>query len=365
MALAFSPLTARQPEFQGFLPTIMSSTTGDPACPRGFASGLSSLFLSLACVGGSDSGAVRAVGLNISKHVAETVLHRSTPKSNHPLGNAPRTSRVIHESTCRLPYEIVEMIITYLTRDLDALKACALTCHSWYTTASAHIHRTLLLKEESPEVFRCKLEPLSKLHKLGLTPLVKEVRIRQWRYNWFLPQAFDPSNFHHFAALSNVQTLRIHALDIDRFTRNIEHYFGRLFPTVQSIALHWPTCTPRQLSFFLSLFSNLDDIEVWWDDSEFPLDQPNTTPPATFIPPARKPRGRLILHEFQNFDGWKDLIVSCGGLQFRYIELYKVGSCAPILSEASAETLETFRFYFDRGPVGKPFSVGSRSMDSN
>ena len=133
--------------------------------------------------------------------------------------------------------------------------------------------------------------------------------------------------------------------------------------TIYRIAL--ANVYPPATVIFLSLFSNLDDIEVWWDDSEFPLDQPNTTPPATFIPPARKPRGRLILHEFQNFDGWKDLIVSCGGLQFRYIELYKVGSCAPILSEASAETLETFRFYFDRDPVGKPFSVGSRSMDSN
>ena len=336
----------------------------------------------LARISSSNFDAVRVVGLKISKRVARIVRRRGKAKASTPPSNAPQTSRVVHESTPfrkitsskpevgsqpqsthRLPYEIVEIIITYITSDLKTLKACSLTCRSWYTAAAAHIHHTFFLKERRPGIPCHEFEPLSKLYELGLMPLVRELRIRQWNRPWFLHQGLFPTNLRYFTAFSNVQTLRIHALDIDRFMPNIERYFGRLFPTVRSIALHWPTCTPRQLSFFLSLFSNLHDIEIWWD-TEFPPDRPinKTLPPASFVPPTRKPRGRLEFREFQDFDGWKDLIASCRGLQFRYIELYKVGSYAPILSEACVDTLETFRFYLDWSPAGKLFCTGSGSF---
>ena len=44
---------------------------------------------------------------------------------------------------------------------------------------------------------------------------------------------------------------------------------------------------------------------------------------------------------------------------FRFIELYKVGGCAPVLLGACAKTLDTFRFYADCDPVGKSFDVSS------
>ena len=286
------------------------------------------------------------------------VRHRGKTGMGCPTSSAPPTSPVVHESTCRLPYEIVEIIIAYVARDLNTLKTCSLACRSWYAAAVAHIHHTLLLREMNPGVPGGELEPLPKLYELGLVDLVKEIRIRQWDHAWFLPRAFNSSNLRQFTAFSNVRTLRIHGLDIDRFMPNIGRYFGGLFQTLQSIALYCPTCTPQQLIFFISSFSGLDDIEIWRHPDPF-LRRPNAIPPLLFAPPTQKQRGELKLQGFRGFESWEDLIASCRGVRFRYIELYRVGSYAPVLTEACAETLETFRFYLDCGPVGKSFGVGS------
>ena len=265
---------------------MSDSVTGRPARPKGFASALSSTSLQLSRIGGSISGTIRTVGLNISKHVAGMVRHRG--KANiqvHPLSNTPQTPRVhvSHESSlCRLPYEIEEMIVAYAARDLNTIKACSLACRSWYSAAVAHVHHTLLLREKGTGTPHRELEPLSKLHELGLIPLVKEIRIRQWDDNWFQPQPFDTRNWHNFFAFptahtprfdardrhnffafTTVHTLRIHELDINRFLPTIGRYFEGFLPTLRSMPLYSPRCTPRQLSFFFSHFPNLNDIEVW------------------------------------------------------------------------------------------------------
>ena len=72
-----------------------------------------------------------------------------------------------------LPHEVVEMIIAHLVRDLDDLKACSLTCRSWYTPAAQHLHDTFTFTMGRPKVTRNQLKPLSKLHGLGLMSLVK------------------------------------------------------------------------------------------------------------------------------------------------------------------------------------------------
>ena len=46
------------------------------------------------------------------------------------------------ESTPRfpLPYEFLEMITACLIHDLGALKACSLTCRSWYPPVAPHLY---------------------------------------------------------------------------------------------------------------------------------------------------------------------------------------------------------------------------------
>ena len=244
-----------------------------------------------------------------------------------------------------LPYEILEMIVAYFPRDLDTLKACSLTCRSWYIVLAPHIHHSLVLgKQEDLGTVRAGLGSLSELRGLNLIPFVKEIRVLRWGWpgGCFGPRAFSPNDLLHFTAFANVQILKIHGMDVGRFFPGIERYFQQFSPTLRSISLEDPACrSPRQLSYFLSLFPNLDDIDI---RGSYPSNAP--IPKAEPFP-LSTPRlqGRLTIYSFTMLKTWTHLIDLCGGLRFRHMTLRNVGGCAPTLLGACAKTLETFRFY--------------------
>ena len=251
--------------------------------------------------------------------------------------------RITGESTCRLPYKIVEVIIAYLTYDLSTLKACALTRRSWYIAAAPHIYDTFVLGGSAFGTFRSGLDSLSSLHELGLIPLVKEIRLGRSgiRPVLFRPEVFPPSALGYFSTFNNVHTLRIQGLDVDRFMPVVEYYFQQFSPTLRSISLHCPTfCAPQQLSHFLSLFPNLEDVDIRWPSLL------NTTAPDTELVPFSAPefRGLLALYSIPMVETWTHLIDICGVLRFHHMDLREV-ECRAILLEACAETLETLRFY--------------------
>ncbi|KAF9643227.1 hypothetical protein BDM02DRAFT_1691974 [Thelephora ganbajun] len=327
----------------------MSQTTRDAARSMGPVSSVSSMALPLMHVNGADSCAVLVTGLSLPDRMAMIVWYRGKAKIDRLFGNTSPKMRTTRESPCRLPYEIVEVIIAHLIYDLDVLKACSLTCRSWYIATAPQIHHTLVLRDKLFNPARGELKPLSRLHKLGLSPLVRKIRVEQWEWHtssWFVPQAFSPTNLRYFSAFANVQALRLGNVAIHCFIPGIERYFEQFSPTLRSIALWGPRCTPRQLSYFLSLFPNLDDIEI----RQFST--PNVfISDAELVPfSAPKLRGRLTLYDFCRVETWTYLIAACGGLRFRYMDLRKVADCAPILLEACTKTLETLRFYVTDGP---------------
>ena len=287
------------------------------------------------------------VGLIVPNH-AVMVWHRGKAKINRLLGNAPPGVPTVYESTCRLPHEIVEMAIAHLIGDRDALRACSLTCRSWHATVVPYIYHTLLLGEKQPGARFGKLWPLSKIHKKCLTHLVKEIRVRQrnGRPGWFLPRAFSSSDLRYFSAFSSVQTLKTQRFNISRFIPGIERYFEQFSPTLRSISLSEPKCHPppsQQLPYFLSLFPNLDDINISNPQEHYVRTDP--IPSEELVPfSAPKLRGELTLYAFYLDETWTYLISACGGLRFRYMELCMDIGCAPILLGACAETLETLRF---------------------
>jgi len=271
--------------------------------------------------------------------------NRGKTSINRLLHIIPPKTRGMRESTCRFPYEIMEMVTAHLVGDLNALKAFSLTCRFCYLLAVPHLHHTLTLRGTTPDKSRDKLKPVSKLHGLGLAPLVKEIRVTRAHYVgdcWFVPPAFSRRSLRHFSAFANVQALILQNLNISRFIPGIQHHFGHFSPTLRSIVLVQPRCTPRQLSYFLSHFSNLDDINIYQ-----PLRHPHAIVPGLELVPFSPPklRGRLKLFEFTWDETWADLITVCGGLQFCYMDLRNFASCVPILLEACAETMETLRFY--------------------
>ena len=234
------------------------------------------------------------------------------------------------------------MIITH-AYDLDTLKACSLVCRSWYAAAAPLLHHTLTLAGCGPQVNRTQVEILFELHELGLIPLVRQIQVKQSRgWGWFVPRTFNDLHLRYFSAFTNVHTLRLRDLDIHDFIPGIERYFEHFSPTLRSVALSDPHCTPRQLSHFLSLFTNLDNIEI---QNTYTYIPDKTIPDTELVPfSAPKLRGWLLLGDVCWAETWTHLITLCGGLRFRYMELCWGGSCTPTLLEACAETLETVRF---------------------
>ena len=299
----------------------------------------------------SDFCAVRAVGIKLSNRIA-TAWRRGKTKANRLLSNPPPEIRTTHECTTHettsppppsFPYDIVEMIIAHLIRHRNTLEACSLACRSWYTVAAPHLHHTLTLMGNNPGVDRSRLEPLSKLLELGLVPLVREIRVKQ-RFGsvpWFVPLVFNRSDLGYFSAFANVHTLNIENMQIYRFMPGIERYFEHFSPTLRSITLSELYCAPRQLARFLSLFSNLDDVEI----RNTHRYMPNATVPDPKPVPSSPPklRGRLTLHHSSWAETWTHLITLSDGLRFRHMDLLNVGRCGPVLLEVCAETLETLR----------------------
>jgi len=252
------------------------------------------------------------------------------------------------------------MIAAHLIRDLRTLKACSLTCRSWYSAAAPLLHHTLTLTGRGRWRETNQLELLSKLHKLGLVPLVREIRMKQFRGEtlWFVPWVFDDLHLRYFSTFSNVHTLKLQELDINHVIPGIERYFEHFSSTLRSITFFNPHCTPRQLSYFLSLFTNLDDINIR-NTSEYTF--PTTIPDTELVPFSQpKLRGKLLLHKFSWADTWTHLITWCGGLRFHYMSLRRSGSCIPLLLEACSESLETLRI----NTMDSEFCAGSPT-DSN
>lgn len=267
------------------------------------------------------------------------VWHQGKARIHRIFSNPPPEARTIHESNCRIPYEIAGMIMAHFTHDLDTLKAFSMTCRSWYTLAAPHLHHTLTIGSNDPHVTRGHLKPVSKLYKLGLIPLVKELRVRQPIDAWFIPQAFNRRNLRYFSAFSDVQILALQWFQISHFIPGIERYFEQFSPTLRSIILSNLYCTPRELSYFLSLFPNLDDTDI-----RHALASPPTHDTGLVPPSAPKLQGRLVLHYFHWVETWTDLITLCGGLRFRHVYLRGSANCAPTILMGCAETLETLRF---------------------
>ena len=290
-------------------------------------------------VNGSDLCLIRAVGSSLATRMV-TVWHRGKARVSHLLGKAPSEVQTTHASTrpFPFPYEIVAMIIAH-TRDLRTLKACSLACRSWYSAAAPLLHHTLTLTGDMPGTSHVQMGVLSELHELGLVPLVRQIRIVG---AWFGPRTLSDLHLRYFSTFANVHTLSLQELDIYLFMPDIRRYFEHFSSTLRSITLSNPHCTPRQLSHFLSIFTNLENIKIPNGCASIPAVTISDTELIPFSPP--KLRGWLLLGNFSWVETWTHLITLCGGLRFRYADLHWSGSCTHTLLEACAETLETVRF---------------------
>jgi len=271
---------------------------------------------------------------------------------------SPEISMTPPSHFARLPVEILEMIILHLIYDTRSLRACSLTCCSWYTIAVPHLHRNLSIQTYYRywnSDFKWP-RPLRDMCNLGLLPLVKKFHIGGAdppKLGLFSPMRFSWRTLHHFTTLTNVQELGIDYLDIPSFIPRIQQYFGHFLPTVHSLALREPQGSRRQIIYFIGLFKHLEDLKLIYDEVDSqgePEDDPTLVPP--FIPPLR---GRLTVTNFTRVGILEDMIYLFGGIRFRHMSLFNVVGTRLLLG-ACAETLETLQLH-PTDPRGKELSL--------
>ena len=235
------------------------------------------------------------------------------------------------------------MIIGHLAYDTRSLRACTLTCYSWYIAAAANLHYIFCISNEFWGQKYQWPNPLRHMHRLGLLPLVRTFWFRGDNSDDALSlKRFNRHTLRQFSALTHVRRLVLTHLDIPSFMPGIRQYFGHFQPTVRELYLVQPKGSHRQIIYFTGLFEHLEDLEfhhLGGFQGEEPADSLTLIPP--FVPPLR---GGLKLVCFRRADLLKDMIDLFGGIRFRRMDLYDVDGMS-LLLDACAETLETLVLY--------------------
>jgi hypothetical protein len=177
---------------------------------------------------------------------------------------SPDTPAILSSPATRLPQDIVDMIIAHLIYDTRSLRACSLTCYSWYIASVPHLHHTLTTRPRRWYGTRGWPEPLQNASELGLLPLVKKFKHYGTDHMnpGFSPKRFNRRLLRQFSALTNVQELAIDDLDIPGSMPMLQRYFGHFLPTVRSLALKGPFGSRRQILYFIGLFEHLEDLTL-------------------------------------------------------------------------------------------------------
>jgi len=151
------------------------------------------------------------------------------------------------------------------------------------------------------------------------------------------PTVINARSPGYFSVLTNVQELSIDALDFRDLAPQMELYFGRFAPKLQTLALDSPRGARRDLLSFIGLFPNLDNFKLRYDRTDGGI--PGHSP---VLQPAPSMRGCLTMRLFGGERFLRDLSELCGGLRFHSVDLAGEDG-AQFLLDICAETLETLR----------------------
>ena len=240
----------------------------------------------------------------------------------------------------RLPLEIIEKIIAYLAHNMGSLRACSFTCYFLYIAAVPHLHRPLIIGSEYRNLKYIWPNPIRRMHKLGLLPLVEELKIRIDHPTTVVSQQlFKPRILRQFMAFTNVQDLQLGYLDIPSFMPGIRQCFGPFLPTVKSLTLVSPRGSYQQVIFFIGSFQHLEDLMLHDDTSCTPGKDSALIPP--FVPPLQ---GRLVVWCLRKEGFLRDMVRSFGGIKFSKMDIYDVAETGRFLG-ACSKTLRSLQLH--------------------
>ena len=255
-----------------------------------------------------------------------------------------------------LPQELVDYTMDMLHDDIQALKACSLTCKAMFASARRLIHQILYLTERNSqriltqeEKSRCQtweyravnLRFLSLMDERGLLQYPREVYISMYRT--LTPEILQP-HLRRFRSLDRVHTLTLEHSDASMWAYHHKTYFAHFYPTLTSLTLRFPLSNYRTILRFALHFPNLENLSI---ESYARQSGYDSTVPRVVIDQYPPLSGRLRLLGNDTVAQWPVEFVDelPNGLTFRSLELLEFCREDPQhLLHACARTLENFTF---------------------
>jgi len=273
--------------------------------------------------------------------------------SSQPKPHLPPSADEHASGWDRLPPELVDDILGYLSDDLPTLKACSLTCKVMVCSARPLIRNWLFLAStqngrSSPRSLksllkrsrrRCDIfERLGATHRQGLLRYTQHLVIRMG----CLPHTPRPLQPYvpYLRTIEDIQTLTVEALDIPAFMPAFDECFGTFAKSLRGLDIGHTWDSESQLLWFISNFPSLEDLSI--RSRYIVRSYPGISPP---VPRTTPPfRGHLKLSHVMGSPSFCEALAEFpGGLNFTSLELTGCEEPAAIIT-ACRLTLRTISY---------------------
>ena len=307
------------------------------------------------------------------KH-SERVLFRSTNGADIPVGLASRLwiktrpggiQQRVHNISEQftgagwknLPQELVDEILDYLLDDLDALKACSITCKCLFGAARPLIHQRLVCLGSMPEHLKPKGTLFTRLKRDpgAFERLTKAERSGLLRYTRHLIIKMENGPLHpremqeylpHLRSITKLYTLTLSTFPLHQFVPVFNEYFGTFTNTLRHLDIRIACGTELQLLYIICQFPLLEDLTIIC-----PVE--TTAEPGLHVPAiVQSPplRGTLVLTRTRSRELFEGLAAFPGGLNCRSLELFKCGDPQAVFT-ACGHTAKSVSYLWIFGDV--------------
>ena len=237
-----------------------------------------------------------------------------------------------------LPQELVDEILGYSMDDLDALKACSLTCKHLFDSTRPLIHQRLCLvsgparpkSEGSPsgrgQVDHGAFGRLVDADGSGLLRYTRHLTFKGPAGTFTIENRFSPRKMQEhlprLRSITRLQRLTFDSIDVLPFFPVFDEYFGMFTNTVRQLDIRVIYGTGPQLLYFICQFPLLEDLTIISPSNAAPRPG-DSVPVITRSPPLR---GKLVLSNVYSGRLTDGLAVLPCGLNFHSLELHR---CKP------------------------------------
>lgn len=174
----------------------------------------------------------------------------------------------------RLPPELVDEILRYLSDDLPSLKACSLTCKvmlcsarpiigSWLCLAPSQNRKSkgrFIKSLKRPKEDSGGLERLVAADRRGLLQHTRHLALRTNELS-LVPQSLE-HYIPYFRSIAKLQTLVIDGLDVSALMPMFDDCLGMFTHSLRSLDIKHIWDSDRELLSFVSQFPLLEDLSI-------------------------------------------------------------------------------------------------------